>query len=296
MDRIALFTANCLTGNSGTEAAIELHFPAAAFLFEADAMIALSGADFGAMLNEQPIPLNQPVLAPKHAVLRFSRPVSGTRCYLAVSGGFALTPWLGSYSTHLKAGTGGFRGRALQKGDRLPFRQELGLPPLKQPQILPWSADISHLYAATGAIRIIHGHEWALLEEGSQEDLGGEAFMLTAQCDRMGFRLRGPVLKTRDRSERLSAGVSRGTMQLLPGGQLIILMADHQTTGGYPRVGHVISADMPALSRYAPHQPLRFSTVDLKTAEDLLWQQEQGLLILQNACKLRLEEWGQATH
>lgn len=288
MDRVALYVANSLVGNAGMDAAIELHFPASAFLFEADALVALSGADFGAMVNDQPFPLNRPVQVSRHAVLRFTKPVSGARCYLAIGGGLALTPWLGSYSTHLKAGAGGFHGRALQKGDRIPFRQEVMFHSDQQATPLPWTADISDLYEAGSTIRIIPGHEWELLED---DTLLNAAFLLTEQCDRMGFRLRGPVLKTHDRGERLSAGVSRGTIQLLPGGQLIILMADHQTTGGYARVAHVITADMPALSQHTPHQQLHFTAVDEITAGNLLWQQEQRLQILQNACKLRLEEW-----
>lgn len=284
MDRAALYVANSLVGNAGNEAAIELHFPASAFLFEAEAMIALSGADFGAMVNDQAIPINQPVLISKHVVLRFTKPVAGARCYLAVRGGLELTPWLGSYSTHLKAGAGGFHGRALQKGDRIPFRQTIAFPHENQAQPLPWSADVRDLYAGNSVIRIIPGHEF-------EASLSGSSYRLTEQCDRMGFRLRGPVIKMHDHKERLSAGVSRGTIQLLHGGQLIILMADHQTTGGYARVGHVITTDMPALSQYTPHQQLQFNVVDEKTAEDLLWQLEQRLLILQNACKLRLEEW-----
>jgi antagonist of KipI len=290
MDRAALYVANSLVGNASKDAAIELHFPASAFLFEEDALIALSGADFGAMVNEQPVAVNQPVLISKHAVLRFTKPVSGARCYLAVRGGLQLTPWLGSYSTHLKAGAGGFKGRALQKGDRIAFSQHIIFRQDKQATPLPWKADVSDLYAAGSSIRFIPGHEWTLLEDESL--LNGD-FLLTEQCDRMGFRLRGPVIKTHDRKERLSAGVSRGTIQLLPGGQLIILMADHQTTGGYARLGHVITADMPTLSQHAPHQQLHFRMVDEKTAESLLLQQEQRLQILQNACKLRLEEWQQ---
>lgn len=289
MDRVALSVANSLVGNDPKEAVIELHFPGAAFLFHADALIALSGADFGAMINERPVPINKPVLIPQHTVLRFTKPISGTRCYLAIRGGLALTPWLESYSTHLKAGAGGLEGRPLKKNDRITLHEPQhwnGHLPVTE---LPWAADIRGLY--NKEIRIVPGSEWPLLKEESKEAMTSGPFFLTEQSDRMGFRLRGPVLQTIQQKERLSAGVSRGTIQLLPGGQLIILMADHQTTGGYARVAHVITADMPSLSQLAPHQPVRFRLVTHEAATALLRAQELHLIMLQNASKLRLQQW-----
>ncbi|MDR6571138.1 antagonist of KipI [Chitinophaga ginsengisegetis] len=294
MDRVALAVANSLVGNDLTEAAIELHFPASAFLFDTDAMIALSGADFGAIVNGQPLDINRPVLVNKQTVLRFSKPVSGARCYLAIRGGLALTPWLGSYSTHLKAGAGGLDGRPLKKNDHLQLRQD-NISPLwfRGREVVPlrWTADVSHLYTTKDIIRTLPGSQWSLLREDARQQFTAAAFSLTEQSDRMGFRLSGPPLATQPREEQLSAGITRGTIQLLPDGQLIILMADHQTTGGYARLAHVITADMPSLSQRMPYQEIHFSMTDEKTASALLWKQEQDLLFLQNACKLRLEEW-----
>lgn len=289
MDRVALSVANSLVGNKMGEAVIELHFPASAFLFEADALVALSGADFGAMINDQPVDINKPLFITKYSVLRFTRPVSGARCYLAIQGGMILTPWLNSYSTHLKAGAGGFEGRALQKLDRLAFKQNTIQLGTEGP--LPWAADVSDLYIQGDSIRVTPGNGWPQLDDDGRSAFAGDTFYLTEQCDRMGFRLQGPALHTQSHEELLSSGISRGTVQLLPNGQLIILMADHQTTGGYVRVAHVIAADQPSLSQLCPRNRFRFSIVDHKTATNLLWQQEQRLLFLQNACKLRLEEW-----
>ncbi|WP_436491249.1 biotin-dependent carboxyltransferase family protein [Chitinophaga sp. ARDCPP14] len=294
MDRVALAVANSLVGNDITEAAIELHFPASAFLFDTEAMISLSGADFGAIVNGRPLDINRPVLVSKQTVLRFNKPVSGARCYLAVRGGLALTPWLGSYSTHLKAGAGGFDGRPLKKNDRLHLRSGNISPSWFQGKefvALPWTADVSHLYTRNGIIHTLPGSQWNLVSEDTRQQFTNTAFSLTEQSDRMGFRLTGPALATEPREEQLSAGTTRGTIQLLPDGQLIILMADHQTTGGYGRLAHVITADMPSLSQRMPYQEIHFSMTEEKKASALLWKQEQDLLFLQNACKLRLEEW-----
>jgi len=294
MDRIGMYVANSLVGNDPAEAVIELHFPAAAFLLEAPAMIALSGADLGAMINDQPVPINRPLVVSGQSVLRFTRPVTGACCYLAIRHGLLISPWLGSYSTCLPAGAGGFRGRALQKNDVLPFKQAASYGAvLRQLQVaeLPWTAGTGELYSAADRIRITEGSGFALLNAHARQQLTTATFAIAPQSDRMGFRLQGPALRTEHRQELLSAGVSQGTIQLLPNGQLIVLMADHQTTGGYPRVGHVITADQPALAQLRPRQELRFAMITADAAEELLWQQEQRLLFLQNACKLRLEEW-----
>lgn len=294
MDRIAMHVANSLVGNAPNEAVIELHFPAAAFLLEAHAMIALSGADLGAMINDQPIPINKPLLVSGQTVLRFTRPVTGACCYLAIRHGLSLLPWLGSYSTHLKAGAGGFEGRALQKNDVLPFCTATSYSTVLARQdvmVLPWSAGVGELYGSPGQFHITEGSGFALLDAHAQQQLTTVGFEIAPQSDRMGFRLQGPSLKTVEHREQLSAGVTKGTIQLLPSGQLIILMADHQTTGGYPRLAHVISADQPSLSQLKPRQELHFRMISPETAEELLWQQDQRLHFLQNACKLRLEEW-----
>ncbi|HEY0611892.1 MAG TPA: biotin-dependent carboxyltransferase family protein [Chitinophaga sp.] len=294
MDRIAMHVANSLVGNAPNEAVIELHFPAAAFLLEAHAMIALSGADLGAMINDQPIPINKPLLVSGQTVLRFTRPVTGACCYLAIRHGLSLLPWLGSYSTHLKVGAGGFEGRALQKNDVLPFCTATSYSTVLAQQdvmVLPWSAGVGELYGSPGQFHITEGSGFALLDAHAQQQLTTVGFEIAPQSDRMGFRLQGPSLKTVEHREQLSAGVTRGTIQLLPSGQLIILMADHQTTGGYPRLAHVISADQPSLSQLKPRQELHFRMIPPETAEELLWQQDQRLHFLQNACKLRLEEW-----
>ncbi|HVI47837.1 MAG TPA: biotin-dependent carboxyltransferase family protein [Chitinophaga sp.] len=294
MDRVAMTVANCLVGNAPANAVIELHFPAGRYLFEAPALIALSGAGFSAMADDTPLPLNRPVLIAKGATLSFKRMEAGARCYLAIRYGLMLTPWLGSNSTHLKAAAGGYHGRQLQKNDRLLFTKEINIrqdfitAPAK---LLPWIADTAHLYNRGSHIRIIPGGAWALLDVPSQQQLLTGNFLITQHSDRMGFRLQGTALQTVRKEEQLSSGVCRGAIQLLPDGQLIVLMADHQTTGGYPLIAHVITADMPSLSQYLPGQTLQFENVNSNNADAYLWQQDKDLCYLQHACNLRLEKW-----
>lgn len=291
MDRIAMAVANSLAGNPAGEALLELHFPAGKYLFETPALIALSGADFGATIDGLAVPLHKPVSVPAGAILAFEKLRTGARCYLAVRHGFSLTPWLGSYSTHLKAAQGGFKGRALRKNDKLPLNKPSRHINDRQPELFPWTAATDHLYNKQGTIRILTGDCWDMLDAPSQQQIITGSFRIGQHSDRMGFRLNGVPLHTSRKEEQLSAGICKGAIQLLPDGQLIILMADHQTTGGYPVAAHVITADMPALAQYQPGQSLQFSIISREAAEEMLWQQEKALRYLQHASQLRLEKW-----
>lgn len=291
MDTVAAQVANFLVGNSGNTAVLELHYPAASLLWEEDTIFALAGADFGAMINDQPIPVNTPIVVSKYTVLQFTRLIKGARCYLAVQGGFAVQPWLNSYSTNLKVKAGGLDGHALQKGNSLSlgFNTSFG-PVLKEKDFihLHWTADM-HSFYHNGPVRLTEGRHFPLLEPESKKQFLGGAFSISQQSDRMGYRLSGNTLETQHDTPLLSAPVTRGTIQLLPEGQLIVLMADHQTTGGYPMIAHVTSADLPVLAQLQPNEQVHFSMIPLAEAEELAGQQHRHLQLLENACKLQLQ-------
>jgi len=294
MDTIAAQTANILVGNDVNDAVIEIHFPASVFLFTEDAVIALSGADLGAKVNHIHVPINTPVVIEKNCVLQFKKIISGARCYLSVRGGFDLPKWLNSYSTNTKAAAGGFEGRRLQKEDELSFRSSKKYCPAlchSDCSILHWKADIKEFYPTTNAFRVLAGTEYNWLEETSKKLFTGSKFVISPQSDRMGYRMKGEALSPHHSEELLSSAVTKGTIQLLPDGQIIILMADHQTTGGYPKIGHVIAADLTGLAQLNANQSIQFELTDHTTAENLLLQQHQHLHQLQNACTFRLKEY-----
>ncbi|OQP56959.1 hypothetical protein A3860_10315 [Niastella vici] len=293
MDRYAAQVANMLVGNDTREAVLEIHFPGAQVLFEQNSLITITGGDFGPMINDEPIPLWHPIVVRKNAILHFPKLQYGNRCYLAVHGGFCVNKWLNSYSTHLKAGAGGFKGRKLEKGDEVPYRESCIyfaglLKPGKELEVMKWKVDTGHTYLHPHEIYIIKGNEWEQLTSQSQEQMLEDNFIIHPFSDRMGYQLKGIDLKRVEDTELVSSGVSFGTIQLLPNGQLIVLMADHQTTGGYPRVGHVISAHLPKLAQLRPSDCIHFQITDLATAENLLIAQQQELNILQRACTERL--------
>jgi antagonist of KipI len=293
MDRFGAQTINMLVGNDTNEAVIEMHFPAAAFLVEQPTIIAIGGADFFPTINGEPIPLWHPIFINKNSVLHFEQLKTGARSYLAVNGGFQIPEWLTSYSTNLKAAAGGFNGRALKKDDVIGFKKQNNYPGFlfdKDVIVLPWQADTKWSFQGN-KILIVSGNEWNWLNNVSRYNLLNQSFIISTAADRMGYRLTGARLITDNNTELISSPVGFGTVQLLPDGQLIVLMADHQTTGGYPRVAHIITAHLSRLAQMRPGEKIDFNMTDLKTAEELLVQQRQHLLQLQNACTFRLAEF-----
>lgn len=294
MDKFAASVANTLVGNTSTEAVLELHFPASDLLFDQPAIIALTGADFNATINGEPVPVNQPLLINKSSILQFHSRKEKARCYLAIHGGFNIGKWLNSFSTNLKAEAGGVEGRKLKKDDlieltsKLNFQKSISDDDFK---ILPWKTNQAWDDDEGKEILILHGNEWDWLDKRSQQLLLSDSFAITGNSDRMGYRLKGELLQTISKEELVSSAICFGTIQLLPDGQLIILMADHQTTGGYPRVANIISAHLPRLAQMNAGEKINFRMTDQATAENLLIKQKLHLLQLQNACKLRLENF-----
>jgi antagonist of KipI len=295
MDRYAAQVANLLVGNCEQEAVIEIHFPGPQILFEQNTLIAITGANFSATVNDEQIPRWQPVVVRKNTVLQFSSLVEGARCYLSVHGGYCAEKWLNSYSTNLKAGVGGWHGQPLRKGDELPFKENTiyfaGL--LKEQsnfEALPWRVNTEKVYRWPHEIGFIPGHEWDSLSVASREGFTQNNFLIHPSSDRMGYQLKGGPLVMDQPVELVSSAVSFGTVQLLPNGQMIVLMADHQTTGGYPRIAHVISAHLPKLAQLRPCDTIQFKRVDTAIAETLLAAQQKELHILQRACLDHLNE------
>lgn len=294
MDKIAAAMANCLVGNDFDKAVIEMHFPASEFLFTQPALIAIGGAEFSATINGKPIPNLHPVLVSSQSVLQFKQSVSGVRTYLAIGGGFNISKWLNSYSTNLQIAAGGYEGRRLLSNDRLSYNYIPDADELLAQNnfiVLPWFASNVNGYMHNEPLLVLPGNEWDHLPDTSKNNLRNKPFVISQQADRMGYQLQGESLYSDNKNELISTAISFGTIQLLPNGQLILLMADHQSTGGYPRIAHVISAHHSRLAQMKPGQNIRFQLTDLQTAENLLFKQQQDLQQLQNACKLKLEEY-----
>jgi antagonist of KipI len=293
MDLLAAQTANLLVGNDMNEGVIELFFPAFEIFFEENALIAVYGADFSPTVNGEKINNGQPVMIKENSVLQFTKKKKGQCCYLAVKGGFKINKWLGSYSTNLKAAAGGYDGRKLQTDTILEFNTafQYGYKNVYDFYKLPWTVSLYNDESGEEEIFVLPGNEWEHLSGESKNNFTEKNFQITAASDRMGYRLKGDDLTSSFKEELISAAVNYGTIQFLPNGQLIILMADCQTTGGYPRVAHVIAAHHSKLAQKQPGVNIKFTLVNQAAAEALLLKQHQHLLQLKNACNFKLQDF-----
>ena len=281
MDPVALALANALVGNAPEEAALEITILGPELVFEDDALVALCGAEFAGGFPRQ-----RPVLVAAGAKLSIGRVQRGARAYLAIAGGFALEPVLGSRATYLPGRFGGFQGRALRRGDSLPLRKDVAalskqrflrlkrakgrtvrwlVPPLTLPEHEPV------------VLHAMEGPHCAGFDAASQRAFFDATWKIAPESNRMGFRLAGPALVRADRGEILSGPTCLGTVQVPASGVPIALMADHQTTGGYPRIAEIASADVPRLAQVAPGGAVRFARCDLKTAVELRRDQKARL-------------------
>lgn len=288
MDQTAMKIANALVGNDLREPVVELSFPASSIQFEKTALISLSGADFSAMLNGAAVGNNKALIINRGDELKFKKSLLGSFAYLAVHGGLRIAQWLGSASTNTKAKAGGWQGRFLKKGDEIEFIKDLSR--LGETRALSWRVNVSDFYSGNNIIRCVEGREWTDLEKVSQDQFKKKPFIITQHSDRMGYRLKGPALKRKNKTELISSAVTFGTVQLFPDGQLIILMADHQTTGGYPRVAQVITADRSNLVQLKQGDEILFSMCSLAEAEKALVYQAKVLQQIKTACAFNLRE------
>jgi antagonist of KipI len=288
MDPFAAGLANALLGKNLLSPVMELHFPAAQLQFSQPAIICLTGADFTPCINSREVPINQPIAVGENAVLSFAKKRSGARCYLSLYNKLQLEPWLNSYSTNLKAAAGGFRGRQLLRNDAIAFAN-IDFQIVSDFVLLPWKYKASQ--NTRRVTEVIAGPEWSWLKEKSQKDFLQHPFLITPASDRMGYRLQGETLEQEVKQQLVSSGVGFGTVQLLPNGQLIVLMADHQTTGGYPRIANIITAHFPLLAQKNAGEAIRFALTTVEEAQTKWMAQQEFLTGLQNTCKLKLQIW-----
>ena len=290
MDAFALRVANLLVGNAEGAAGLEMTMVGPELLFTEAALISVCGGGLSPVLNEREVPLWTTVYAPEGSRLRFEPAPSGCRAYLAVAGGLDVPLAMNSRSTYWRAGIGGHEGRALRAGDRLragapsPGSRRLaerlaGEARGSAAAVGRWSVapELLPRYAASPTVRSVAGQELELFDEDSASRFFREAYTVKAESDRMGYRLAGGELRLREGRELVSSAVTFGTVQVPPDGQPIVLMADRQTTGGYPKIAQVASVDLPLLAQVRPGGRVRFQAVSLREAQRLYLSREQGI-------------------
>lgn len=302
MDEVSHRIANALVGNDERAATLEITLRGPVLEFEHAVLLAIHGARFDANVNGQALPRARPVMLPAGARLDCGSARNGSRAYLAVAGGFAVPEVLGSRSTYLPAGFGGLEGRALKAGDTLVLgdgarelaarrvallRQRGGMASQRGLNTVTWrAADLT--LPPEGEIRLhaLDGRHTGLFEEKSVDAFFGEAWRVLPDSNRMGFRLGGARLARKSPGELLSEPTCLGTVQVPSDGSPIVLMADHQTTGGYAKVAEVAGADVPRLAQAVPGSLLRFGRIGLPVADAL-----RGALELHLAALRRTLAW-----
>lgn len=251
MDMDAMTVANLLVGNAPGVGVLEMTMLGITARFDCETVIALTGADMSTRLNDEPIARYASIAVHPGDVLTMGAASRGMRAYLAVTGGFDLPLVMGSVSTNLKCALGGFQGRKLKTGDELPLNQS-GAP------FLPRQVSPQEDYPDCISLRVLLGpQDDAFTQKGIDTFLGCE-YTVTDKADRMGIRLSGEIIESKNGVDILSDGIAAGSVQIPASGTPIIMMADRQTTGGYAKIATVISADLSRAAQARPGTRIRF--------------------------------------
>jgi antagonist of KipI len=271
-DAISLRLGNRLVGNIERAAGLEMMLVGGRFTFSDRTIVALTGSDFGATLDDASVEVGTSFEVGAGQTVRLGPTRSGARCYLCVQGGIAVAPFLGSASTHVLSGLGGFEGRPLRKGDVLqigsvtnPFRKRV------------IAREISEHLALRKVLRVTPGPQVDWFSESALRAFQAETYRVGEKSNRMGLRLEGAPVSQHKSRQMITEGVSLGAVQVPPGGAPIILFVEQQTTGGYPKIANVISADLHRVGQLRPRDEIRFELVSFETAQSLLIEQERLL-------------------
>ena len=294
MDRFSHRIANFLVGNDDYAATLELAGGRFSAMVERGGLLAYTGAGGRLYCNKKELPGNRTLFVPKNAVLEIEPADTGNYAYLAACGGWQVPEVLGSRSTCLAAGFGGFEGRVLRKGDvlnTLRSSDDFESSDEYHPGEIFTSNWFVQEQISETDIRVMPGPEINRWSEKDERRFFNTDFIVSTQRDRMGIRLGGSEIIPSEKKEMLSTAVMPGTIQIPPDGNPVVLMADAQTTGGYPRIAQVIAVDIPRMAQISSGQHVRFQKVTLEEAEQLYFERESLLRKIQLALLFKLRQY-----
>ena len=265
--------ANFILGNPLNGPVFEIHFPASSFCFTSNYTICISGAHFVPILNEKSIAINTPIAVKQNDILQFLKPLEGRVAYIAIQGKIKEEAWLNSHS---------YFANSIQKDAQFEWEvsTEISNQFLKNSELLS-SEIINEMHSpifSSGPIQFIPGPAWNDLTEASQKAFLSTGYHIGMQANRMGYPLKGALLQLSKPKQYLSAAVTRGTLQLLPNGEIMVLMADHQTIGGYANLGQIILVDLPRLAQVSNQTSIHFMETTIDTAHKLYQQIEKKFI------------------
>jgi antagonist of KipI len=300
MDPLAHKISNLLVGNDVNESTLEITLMGPVLEFKETTLISICGGDLSPTIDGKPVPLRRSLLIKAGSVLKFGGCTNGCRSYLAVAGGFSVKTVMNSKSTYVRAGIGGLNGRPLQAGDVLQagtiHKESANMIDYLIPYLadhdfteIDWSISSEFIssYQQKQAIRVIPGTEYELFSEESRGQFVNQPFKVSSQSDRMGYRLEGPSLHLEEEFNMISEAVVFGTIQVPSNGQPIILLADRQTTGGYPRMGYIASVDLPLIAQTKPGGEVTFTMISHEQAQELYIDRERQLNHLKQGIALK---------
>ncbi|HPD96911.1 MAG TPA: biotin-dependent carboxyltransferase family protein [Synergistales bacterium] len=275
MDIYSLMAGNAVVCNEPGAAALEITLLGPSVRFGSSRMFCVTGGDLAPRLNGRDIPSWEGVVAREGDLLSFHGAIQGARAWLCISGGIDTPPVMGSRSTCLRAGIGGHQGRKLVAGDVIP----LGRPDRLWYRGEGFSIPVHFRNKAEDcpAIRVIQGPQEEMISAAGLEAFYGSVFRVSPESDRMGYRLEGKRVEHAGGADIISDAIPLGAVQVPGHGSPIIMLADRQTTGGYPKIAVTIGADIPILAQISPGDPLSFRKADMAEAETALRSMSEHL-------------------
>jgi antagonist of KipI len=274
-------------GNEESAAGLEITLGGLRLRLSDERCVAWCGGAFEVKTGDLMLPAGHACVVAAGEELRFGRAESGCRAWLAISGGVDVPLMLGSRATDVRGGFGGLEGRALRADDRLPLgehslRSTALIDSLRDTRVAEWGASSEWALPLLGqgepVLRVVRGVDWTRFSSGAIADFLAQPFRISPDSDRMGARLDGPAVQRSDKGvDLISEAVAPGTIQVPLSGQPILLLADCQTIGGYPKLAHVITVDLPLAAQLRPGDPVRFREVPIAEAHQLLLQRERSL-------------------
>jgi len=272
MDAFSHRLANQLVANEPDAATLEVTLIGPELVCDAETTMAIAGAEFEVTLDGRPVPPGETFGVSRGQRLKFGRVVQGARAYVGIAGGVLSPPVLGSRATHLVSHMGGIAGRALVAGDRVPVAAQ------PKPGATRKAVGLTLPTGGRARLRVVPGPQDDWFHADALKMVSGVSFRISPRSNRMGYRLEGPPLPRLREGELISEPVGMGAIQVPAAGEPILLMADRQTAGGYPKIGHVISADLPLAGQLAPGDFIEFILCTRQEAVTALIARERQLL------------------
>jgi len=280
MDDFSLRTANILVGNGEYEAVLEATMNGPEIAFNTDAVAAITGANMVPKVNGRIVPMWRSIRLSGGDVLSFETAREGARAYIAFAGGLDIPLVMGSRSTFVRGGIGGFEGRKLMNGDEMNLRDRN----VSIQQLINRAIPLQYIpeYRQDCLIRAVPGPQDDYFTRGSLESFFKSEYQMSNEADRMGYRLSGPALEHKYGADIISDGISLGSIQIPGHGMPIVMLADRQTTGGYPKIATVISSDIPLMAQLKPGDRVSFERVDIREAHRILKEYESRIGAIKN--------------